>query len=127
VRIENQPPESVRVIKFIDNNVSPAAPSVKAQVPSAANAGETIHLAAQTDDAGVPALEYHWDFGDGTSAGGPKVSHAYTRAAAFTIRLTVDGVDGVPAAQTFSVNVTGDLKALHTLNDNRRFQEPTDH
>jgi len=127
VRIENQPPESVRVIKFIDNNVSPAAPSVKAQVPSAANAGETIHLTAQTDDAGVPALEYHWDFGDGTSAGGPKVSHAYTRAAAFTIRLTVDGVDGVPAAQTFSVNVTGDLKALHTLNDNRRFQEPTDH
>jgi hypothetical protein len=126
VRIDNQLPESVRVIKLIDGNVSPGAPSVKAQVPSAANAGETIPLAAQTE-GGVPALEYHWDFGDGTSASGPKVSHAYTWAAPFTIRLTVDGVDGVPTVQNFSVNVTGDLRALHNLTDNRRFQEPTDH
>jgi hypothetical protein len=106
VRIENQLPESVRVIKLIDDNVSPGAPSVRAQVPSVANAGETIHLAAQTE-GGVPALEYHWDFGDATSASGPKVSHAYTRAVPFTIRLTVDGV---PAVQSFSVNVTGDLR-----------------
>jgi PKD repeat protein len=91
----------VWVIKIMDSNVSPGAPSVKAQVPSVANAGETINLAAQTDDAGVPALDYHWDFGDGTRVSGPKVSHAYTRAAAFTIHLTVDGVDGVPAVQSF--------------------------
>jgi alpha-galactosidase len=127
VRIENQLPESVRVIRLIDGNVSPSAPSVKAQVPSVANAGETIHLSAQTEGAGVPAVEYHWDFGDGTSASGPKVSHAYTRAAPFTIRLTVDGVDGVPAVQSFSVNVIGDLRALHNLTGNRRFQDPTDH
>jgi hypothetical protein len=55
------------------------------------------------------------------------VSHAYTRAALFTIRLTVDGVDGVPAVLSFSVNVTGDLRALHNLTDNRRFQDSTDH
>ena len=126
VRIENQA-ESVRVIKIVDNNISLGAPAVKTQVPSAANTGETIHLTAQTDDASVPAVDYHWDFGDGTSASGPKVSHAYTRAATFTIRLTVDGVEGVPAVQNFSVNVTGDLRALHNLTDNRRFQEPTDH
>jgi hypothetical protein len=127
VQIENQIPESVKVIKLIDGNVPPGVPSIKAQVPSAANAGETIHLAAQTEGAGEPAVAYHWDFGDGTSAGGPKVSHAYTRAAPFTTRLTVDGMDGISAVETFSVNVTGDLKALHSLTDNRRFQEPTDH
>jgi hypothetical protein len=126
VRIEGQIPESVKVIKLIDDNVSAGAPSVNAQVPSVANAGETIHLAAQAE-GGVPALEYHWDFGDGTGASGPKVSHAYTRAAPFTIRLTVDGVDGTPAVQIFSINVTGNLRALHNLTDNRRFQEPTDH
>ncbi|MGA8493788.1 MAG: PKD domain-containing protein [Terriglobales bacterium] len=127
VRIENQVPESVRVIKLIDSNVSPSAPSVKAQVPSVANAGETIHLSAQTEAAGVPAVEYHWDFGDGTSANGPNASHAYTRAVPFTIRLTVDGVDGVSAVQSFSINVTGKLSALPNLSNNRRFQEPTDH
>jgi hypothetical protein len=127
VRIENQLPESVRVIKLVDGNASPRAPSVKAQVPSVANAGETIHLSAQTEANGVPAVEYRWDFGDGTSANGPKVSHAYTRSAPFNIRLTVDGADGVPAVQSFSVNVSGKLRVLPSLTDNRRFIDPTDH
>jgi hypothetical protein len=127
VRIENQLPESVRLIKIIDVNVSPSAPSIRAQVPSEANAGETIHLSAQTEGSGVPAVEYHWDFGDGTNVSGPKVSHVYTRAAPFTICLTVDGVDGIPAVQSFTVNVIGDLRALHNLTDNRRFRDPTDH
>jgi alpha-galactosidase len=125
VKIENQPPESVRVIKLIDGNVSPSAPSVKAQVPSAANAGETIRFSAQTEASGVPAVGYRWDFGDGTSANGAKVSHAYTRAANFTVRLTVDGADDVRAVQIISVKVTGNLKAFPNLSDNRRFPDPT--
>ena len=115
------------MIKIIDSNVSPSAPSIRAQVPPAANAGETIRLSAQTEGSSVPAVEYHWDFGDGTTANGPKVSHAYTRAAPFTIRLTVDGADGVPVVQNFTLNVTGDLRALHNLADNQRFRDPTDH
>jgi hypothetical protein len=126
LRIENQPPESVRVIKFIDNTVSPSAPSVKAQVPSVAKAGDTIHLSAQSDAGGVPAVSYHWDFGDGNSADGPKVSYTYTRALHFNIRLTVDGVDGVPTVQNFAVEVKGNLRALPKLTDNRRFRDPTD-
>jgi hypothetical protein len=126
VQVENQLPESVSVIKLVDSNASPSAPTVKAQVPSVANVGETIQLSAQTD-AGVPAVDYRWDFGDGTSANGPKVSHAYTRAAPFTVRLTVGGIDGVPAVQNFSIAVTGNLRGLPNLADNRRFQEPTDH
>ncbi|MGB8493296.1 MAG: PKD domain-containing protein [Candidatus Acidiferrum sp.] len=126
VQIENQIPESVRVIKIIDSNVAPSAPGVTAKVPSATNAGETISFSAQTEAAGVPAVEYRWEFGDGTGANGPRVSHAYTRAANFTTRLTVDGVDGVPTVQSFSTKVTGNLRAHPNLLDNRRFREPTD-
>ena len=125
VHLENQP-QSVRVIKLIDTSVAAAAPTVTAQVPAAANAGETITLSAVADAGGVPAVAYHWDFGDGTSADSPKVFHAYTRAGEFAIRLTVDGVDGVPAQQNFSVKVTGILKAHSNLTDNRRFVEPND-
>jgi alpha-galactosidase len=128
-QLENQPPQSVRVIKLIDKSVAAAAPTVTAQVPAAANAGETITLSALSAPAeadGVPAIAYHWDFGYGTSADSPRVSHAYTRAGEFTIRLTVDGVDGVPAQKDFSVKVTGNLKAHSNLSDNRRFVEPTD-
>ena len=127
VQIENQLPESVRVIKIIDSNVAPGAPGITAKVPSAANAGETVSFSAQTEANGVPAIEYRWEFGDGTSANGPRVSHAYTRAGDFTIRLTVDGVDGVPTVQSFSIKVTGKLRALPNLLDNRRFRNPTDH
>jgi alpha-galactosidase len=129
VQLENQPPQSVRVIKLVDNSVAATAPTVTAQVPAAAKAGETISLSALSAPAeagGVPAVAYHWDFGDGTSADSPKVSHAYTRAGEFTIRLAVDGVDGVPANKNFSVKVTGNLKAHSNLTDNRRFVEPTD-
>jgi hypothetical protein len=126
-RLENQP-QSVRVIKLIDTNVPAAAPTVTTQVPTAASAGESITLSASSAqaDGGVPAIAYHWDFGDGTSADSAKVSHAYTRAGEFTIHLTVDGVDGVPANKSFSVKVTGNLKAHSNLTDNRRFVEPTD-
>jgi hypothetical protein len=129
VRLENQPSQSVRVIKLIDTSVAAAAPTVTAQVPAAANAGHTITLSALSAPAeagGVPAIAYHWDLGDGTGADGPKVSHAYTNAGEFTIRLTVDGVDGVPAHKSFSVKVTGNLRAHSNLTDNRRFIEPTD-
>jgi hypothetical protein len=126
VQIENQPPESVQVIKLIDNNVAPSAPGVAAKVPAVANTGETVSFSAQTEATGVPAVEYRWEFGDGTSASGSRVSHAYTRAGDFTMRLTVEGVDGVPTVRSFPMKVTGNLRALPSLLDNRRFREPTD-
>lgn len=125
LRLENQP-QSVKVIKLIDTSVAEAAPTVTARVPSAAHAGETIDLSAQADPGAVPAVSYHWDFGDGTSAEGPKVSHCYTRATDFTIRLTVNGVDDVRAEQNFPVKVTGKLRVMPKLSEHRRFVEPTE-
>jgi len=126
VRIEGQEAASVKVIKIIDTSVAKAAPTVTAQVPSAANAGETIHLSAQADSGGVPAVSYHWDFGDGTGADGPEPSHSYTRAGDFALHLTVEGLDGVPAERIFSVKVTGRLRVTPNLIENRRFADPTD-
>ncbi|HEY1471265.1 MAG TPA: PKD domain-containing protein [Candidatus Acidoferrum sp.] len=127
MRIENQAPESVKMIKLIDSRVSLAEPSVKAVVPAAAKAGEIIHFSAQSETAGAPPVGYHWEFGDGTSADGSAVTHAYTHAAQFSVRLTVDGVDGKPAVQNFFVKVTGILTAFPILSNNRRYQEPGDH
>ena len=127
VQIENQPPESVKVIKIMDGDVPPHAPGIAAKVSSTAKSGETISFSVQTDATGVPAVDYRWDFGDGTGASGPRVSHAYTRAGSFTVRLTVDEVDSVPTVQNFSIEVTGRLRAFPNLLDNRRFVDPTDH
>ena len=124
VRLENQAPHSVRVIKLIDSTVPAAAPAITAKVPTEAAVSEPIQVSAGVDAGGVPALGYHWDFGDGTSADGPRATHAYTRSAGFTIRLTVDGLDGVAARQSFPVQVSGMLDRPSDLTRNRRYAEP---
>ena len=126
LRIENQAPQSVVVIKMVDTAVAKAAPVVTARVPSQSKAGETIALSAQADPGGVPALGYHWDFGDGTISEGSSVSHCYTRAADFTVRLTVNGPDNLPYERNFSIAVTGELKPTPQLRANRRFEQAAD-
>ena len=126
IRLENQAPQSAVVIKLVDNAVAKAVPTVTARPPSQSSVGETIAFSAQTDSAGVPALGYHWDFGDGTDSEGPNVSHCYTRAADFLVRLTVDGPDGAPYEQSFSIRVSGELKPTPDLRANRRFEQPAD-
>ena len=126
IRLANQPPQSAVVIKLVDTAVAKAAPKVTVRVPSRAKVGELIALSAQADPDGVPALHYHWDFGDGTISEGPNVSHCYTRATDFTVRLTVEGPDDVPYEQSFSIAATGELKPTPELRLNRRFEQPSD-
>ena len=123
LRIENQAPQSAVVIKLVDTVVAKAAPTVTARVSSQSKAGETIAFSAQADPGGVPALGYHWDFGDGTISEGSNVPHCYTRAADFTVRLTVNGPDDLPYEHTFSIGVTGELKPTPELRANRRFEQ----
>ena len=84
-------------------------------------------LTARANANGTPALSYQWDFGDGTTSEGSEVSHAYTRAGRFEVRLTAEGLDGVNAEKAFTVDVTGKLDVMPQLRNNRRFSEPTDH
>jgi alpha-galactosidase len=126
IRIESQAPQSAVVIKLVDTAVAKSAPKATTRVPSQSKVGETIAFSAIADPDGVPALRYHWDFGDGTISDGPNVSHCFTRAADFTVRLTVDGPDGVPYEQSFSIGVTGELKPTPKLSANRRFEQPAD-
>jgi alpha-galactosidase len=126
IRLENQAPQSAVVIKLVDTAVAKTAPTVTVRVPSQSKAGETIAFSAKADPEGVPALRYHWDFGDGTISEGPNVSHCYTRAADFTVRLTVDGTDDAPYEHSFSIGVSGELKPHPQLRANRRFEQPSD-
>jgi len=95
------------VIKLIDSRVPPAPPTVSAQVPKQAKTSEIISFSAQAQESGVPALAYHWDFGDGTFADASRAAHAYTRDGDFKVQLTASGLDGLAAHQTFTITVTG--------------------
>jgi alpha-galactosidase len=105
-----QPAHSVRLLKIVDTAVPAAAPSVSIAAPDHAKVDETVKLAAIADPSGVPALSYRWDFGDGTSEQGRQVVHAYTMAGNYTVHLTMDGVDGVPAEKQTAISINGSQK-----------------
>ncbi len=127
IRLQNQPPQSVVVIKLVDTAVAKAAPTVTAQVPSQSKAGETIAFSAQADPDGVPVLGYHWDFGDGTisewAQSFPLLSHE-PPISRFVLRWTE--LTTSPYEQSFSIGVSGELKPTPQLRANRRFEEPSD-
>ena len=47
-----------------------------------------------SNDADGHTLSYAWDFGDGSTATGPVVSHPYARPGTYTVRLRVDDGTG---------------------------------
>ncbi len=53
--------------------------------------GQNIALDAKAsfDPTGSNTLTYTWDFGDGTKASGITVTHSYTKAGTYTLKLTV--------------------------------------
>lgn len=123
LRIENQEPHSVRLIKIVDGSLPPSAPSVLLQAPSQAQLGATARLSASVASDLTPAVAYHWDFGDGVSAEGPAADHAFTREGSYKIVLRVDGLDGVSATQTASIDVRGTLKTTYDVEHARRYKE----
>jgi hypothetical protein len=104
-----QPAHSVRMIKIVDTSVAAAGPTITLTAPANGKIYETLSFAGAVDSGGVPALAYHWNFGDGTSEDGRQVRHAYTKAGDFTVRLKVDGIDGMPAEKSATVSVNGDI------------------
>ncbi|HLK34618.1 MAG TPA: alpha-galactosidase [Terriglobales bacterium] len=125
--LDNQAPHSVRLIKLVDTSLPAAGPTITEQVPPVAKLGEDLNFVAQADSKGVPAVAYHWDFGDGVKMDGANVHHTYTVPGERTVRLTVDGVDGVPAEKTFTVNVSGSaLNSLFTPTENKRWTPPAE-
>lgn len=127
LELAGQPPHSVRVIKFVNGSVPAAAPTVTAQVPPQAKMGESLTFVVKADEKGVPAVGYHWDFGDGVKLDGAHVRHTYTVDGERTVHLTVDGVDGQQAEKTFAVNVSGSaVNTLFTPTENKRWTPPAE-
>jgi alpha-galactosidase len=102
-----QPAHSVRLVRISDTAIAAAAPSITLDAPDHAKAWGDVQLSASADPNGVPALDYHWDFGDGTSQEGRQVMHAYTKSGTFTVKLKVDGVDAVTAEKQATISVDG--------------------
>ena len=116
------PPTSVRMIKLIDTSLSEAAPGFSAHAPSTGQAGVLIEFHAAAANADAPVLEYHWEFGDGVSADGAEVSHAYTQAGQYSVRIVATGLNGRTAENTLGISVTGIMPTVYNPAEKVRYQ-----
>ncbi len=87
--------------------------SVKVKVNTApvANAGPNLVCCADTEsvfdgsgsyDPDGDTLTYIWDFGDGNTARGAKVTHVYKKIGIYKVTLTVDDNSGTPCSSSTS-------------------------
>ncbi len=54
-----------------------------------AEAGTPMHFSAIDSTDNIGFLRYQWDFGDGTTAAGRDVTHAYSQPGSYSVALTV--------------------------------------
>jgi len=109
-----------------------APPTLSAvSVPSAGTAGQPVGMAAAATDRWSP-VSYAWSFGDGGSAGGGAVSHAFGAPGAFNVTVTAtDGVGNAtsatrpisisPAAVPPKKRVTSKVRVTWGVNGKRIF------
>jgi hypothetical protein len=116
------PPHSVRMLKLIDTSVPEAAPAFEAHAPGTALAGDLVAFHSTAGSADAPALEYHWEFGDGVSADGADVSHAYTQAGQYTVTATATGLSGREAQKTLDITITGMVPTTYRPYERTRFK-----
>lgn len=58
-----------------------------------------VFNAAATKDDNPVNMTYHWDFGDGSSAEGEEVSHAYAKGGSYNVTLSVDDGAGTQCSR----------------------------
>ena len=84
----SQPCGVSRLERIVHVNTPPRA-VLEAPVAACASSGVRFSAAKSSDSPGE-TLRYNWDFGDGTTAEGPDVTHAFAKGGTVLVQVTVD-------------------------------------
>lgn len=87
-------------------------------VPGTVHSGDTVVFDGSTTASTlmVPNADYSWSFGDGSTASGPSVEHAYTHGGTYTVTLKVTDRGGNPATLSQTITVIGPAATQTTSN-----------
>ncbi len=71
--------------------------------PSSVTVGEEFEVDGSYSAGASTIVDYVWDFGDGTGAQGPRVTHTYIRAGEYIVSLTVTDQDGLSSSSRMQI------------------------
>lgn len=80
---------------------------------------ESVFDASSSSDADGDSLGYKWDFGDGDTAYGSKVTHRYSQPGEYAVTLVVTDNSGTPcnsSKDSFTAKVAGNPVAVIKIN-----------
>jgi PKD repeat protein len=80
---------------------APSVPTITSSLPAAVTGQSITFTGASLDPNGLP-LTYSWDFGDGSAATGPSVTHMYLAANSYTVKLTVADTAPLSSSATYT-------------------------
>lgn len=83
---------------------APPVPPVACFTKTCTGFSCTFNASCSTGEGGISS--YVWNFGDGTTANGPNVSHSFGSSGTYTVRLTVTDSIGQTHTTTQQVSVT---------------------
>jgi hypothetical protein len=88
-----------------------AGPAIGAlSIPSSGAVGQALPFSLSATDVWSPLGSTTWSFGDGQSASGASVTHAYTNAGTYTVTVTSTDALGNATSASASVAIDGDEK-----------------
>lgn len=116
------PAHSVAVVKLIDASIPVAEPGIKLVSAQTGRPGEPITLTAQWK-GGDPVLSYRWSLGDGTTQEGCQISHTWTTAGEYEVRVTAVGLGGKTAERSMQIHIAGHMATVFKPAENRRLQQ----
>jgi hypothetical protein len=90
---------------------APPVPAFQLSPPSATT-GQPVVFRSESSDPEGGALEYRWDFGDGTFATGSSVEHAFTTPGTKTVQLTVTDIYGATRSVAHQADISAPLPFL---------------
>jgi hypothetical protein len=91
-------------------DVDPGPPAFDAiSIPATAKAGRDVSFSARAH--GESPVTVTWDFGDGATATGTDVQHAFTHPGSFTVKVTATDAGGAATSTTRTLAVTQDEPA----------------
>jgi heat shock protein HslJ len=81
-------------------------PTAVISAPNESQVGQTNTYDGSGSTASAEITSYQWDFGDGNTAEGVSVDHAFAQPGVYTVTLTVTDADGQTGSATLEVTIT---------------------